>query len=718
MANELKINITGDSSSYKKAMQEANDITAKVSGAVQSFIGNLAANAVANLVSNVQAFAVESLAAYKEAEQNQAQLNAVLASTQNAAGLTATELNEMAEALMKVTTFDDDAITGAQSLLLTFTKIGKDVFPEATKTVLDMSAALGQDLKSSSIQLGKALNDPIQGVTALRRVGVSFTESQLEQIKVMQQSGDIMGAQKLILNELATEFGGSAEAITNTRSGPIEQLKNQIGDIEEMIGGKLAAILDFLIVNEDKVVQFFEGLAKGLIVAAAAWGTYQIAVNGAAIATTIATGGLNLLLAALAAFVAFMAGNQKVFDGFLEIMKAIGMVLFDFPKQVATGFSEVSRLMTSGLDKIKTGFKESFDFKIPENNTKSLTTTINKAAKATRDWAAEEKEFHKKMMSDSEERAKQFADELDKKEKLHDENLKKYNEKQKTQLELDEFHDEQTLKAAEESVKKEEEIRAESYQRISGLWSRIHSDMWDDSRSFTEKVNDLVKDMVMNFTLEIGNMVIAHALGEESMTATSSANAATRVAKRLWEATVTIASKVKEGVVWLVTEGYKTATVVAGSIARAAQASWEFIVVAGKKLAEIAVGLWASMLDFFSFLGPFAIPAAAAGVAIGIAAVKSSVAAIGFSKGGEFEEGQRGYIEGTVPGGEVIAPKKDFMKVITEIIPSITLANSAPAIDYNQLAAALSTHPMNVFLNGTKVNYELAQVAFNDGLSL
>jgi len=30
-----------------------------------------------------------------------------------------------------------------------------------------MSTAMGQDLKSSAIQLGKALNDPIQGVAAL-----------------------------------------------------------------------------------------------------------------------------------------------------------------------------------------------------------------------------------------------------------------------------------------------------------------------------------------------------------------------------------------------------------------------------------------------------------------------------------------------------------------------------------------------------------------------
>ena len=62
--------------------------------------------------------------------------------------------------------------------MLTFTGVGKDVFPQAIQTVLDMSQALGQDLKSSTVQLGKALNSPIDGITALSRVGVSFTDAQ------------------------------------------------------------------------------------------------------------------------------------------------------------------------------------------------------------------------------------------------------------------------------------------------------------------------------------------------------------------------------------------------------------------------------------------------------------------------------------------------------------------------------------------------------------
>lgn len=78
---------------------------------------------------------------------------------------------------------------------------------------LDMATAMNGGLKPSAeqlsnqaIQLGKALNDPIIGMGALRKVGVAFTEAQKEQIKTLQESGDLMGAQKIILNELGNEF--------------------------------------------------------------------------------------------------------------------------------------------------------------------------------------------------------------------------------------------------------------------------------------------------------------------------------------------------------------------------------------------------------------------------------------------------------------------------------------------------------------------------------
>ena len=134
----------------------------------------------------------------EESEKAEKQLQARLVSTAHAAGLTADEIKNMATELQKVTTYDDEAILGGQNLLLTFTKIGKEVFPQATEAMLDLSTALGQDVKSSAIQLGKALNDPIQGVLALRRVGVQLSDQQEEQIKKFMKLNDVVSAQKIL----------------------------------------------------------------------------------------------------------------------------------------------------------------------------------------------------------------------------------------------------------------------------------------------------------------------------------------------------------------------------------------------------------------------------------------------------------------------------------------------------------------------------------------
>jgi phage-related protein len=180
-------------------------------------------------------------------QQRMAQMEAVLKSTGGVAGMTKDELVKLADAQGKLTTFSKGTNIESENLLLTFTNIGQKIFPDALKTVNDMSQALGQDTKSSCIQLGKALNDPTKGITALSRVGVSFTAQQKDQIKAMEKAGDTAGAQKIILSELSREFGGSAVNAGKTFSGQMTILKNQIGSVSGSLGSVLIPYLtDFV----------------------------------------------------------------------------------------------------------------------------------------------------------------------------------------------------------------------------------------------------------------------------------------------------------------------------------------------------------------------------------------------------------------------------------------------------------------------------------------
>src|SRR5882672_4310410 len=140
-------------------------------------------------------FAKGSIEQATESNKIAAQTEAVIKSTGGAAKVTAGQIGDLATAISNKTGIDDEAIQKSENLLLTFTgihnQVGKnnDVFNQATKIAVDMGAALGGDASSSAIQLGKALNDPIKGITALTRVGVTFSDQQKEQIGTMVKAG-------------------------------------------------------------------------------------------------------------------------------------------------------------------------------------------------------------------------------------------------------------------------------------------------------------------------------------------------------------------------------------------------------------------------------------------------------------------------------------------------------------------------------------------------
>jgi hypothetical protein len=234
---------------------------------VGSFLGaGGAANAINLVAKTIGGFISEAQDAQKVASETAN----VIKSTGGAAGVSAKQVDQLATALSLKSGVDDEVIASGENVLLTFTKVtnqvgaGNDVFNQASAVALDMSSALGTDLQGSVIQVGKALNDPIKGITALQRVGVSFTEQQKEQIKTLVQSGDTLGAQKIILGELNTEFGGAAEAGATSSA----KLSVAWGNIQEQIGTALLpafnAIADWLVKSLPNAIAQFQQFVKPL----------------------------------------------------------------------------------------------------------------------------------------------------------------------------------------------------------------------------------------------------------------------------------------------------------------------------------------------------------------------------------------------------------------------------------------------------------------------
>ena len=323
----------------------------------------------ARMMLTIGAGAIGGLMALSAHQEKQERLLAqTVTSTGHAAGFTAEQMYEQAAALQKVTTYGDEAIMGAQRIMATFTQVRGDQFEEATKAVLDLSTSLGTDLKSSAIMVGKALNDPAVGMTAMSRAGITFSDQQKAVVKQLQDTGRTAEAQKVILGELNKQFGGQASAAADTFAGRMQQVKNELGDVGEELGTvfmpmledlaawvkeiipkirewvsanqeniktwvKWAVVLGIVIIVVPKIIM----LIKGIIVVVKAAKVAMLALKAAQTATFI-TSGIALVVIALVAVIAMLAmqaheteqrlkamaeANTKVADASTEARKAV-----------------------------------------------------------------------------------------------------------------------------------------------------------------------------------------------------------------------------------------------------------------------------------------------------------------------------------------------------------------------------------------------------------
>lgn len=177
--------------------------------------------------------------AIDDAEELQRQvgtLEGIIKSTGGAAGLTADEIVTMSKRLDEQTLGSAKSFRTAASSLLTFKSVSKDSFETTLKLAQDLAAAGFGTLEGNAIQLAKALEDPVLGLSALRRSGVSFTESQKELIKSLVKSGEKAKAQKIILEALTKQVGGAGSGAGGGLSGAVDLAGKRFTDFKERLG--------------------------------------------------------------------------------------------------------------------------------------------------------------------------------------------------------------------------------------------------------------------------------------------------------------------------------------------------------------------------------------------------------------------------------------------------------------------------------------------------
>lgn len=167
----------------------------------------------------------------QKAEKEQAQLAAVLRSTGEAAGYSASQLNDMASRMAKSTTYAAGAVTTAQTAMLAFTGIVGDEFTRAMDSAANMAARTGMSLTQTAELIGRALDVPSQGMASLSRQGFRFSEDQRELMKQLEATGKTAEAQGIILAALEESYGGAAAAARDTLAGALTALTNTFDDL-------------------------------------------------------------------------------------------------------------------------------------------------------------------------------------------------------------------------------------------------------------------------------------------------------------------------------------------------------------------------------------------------------------------------------------------------------------------------------------------------------
>jgi hypothetical protein len=352
----------------------------------------------------ILALGAASISAFDKQQKAIAQVEAGLKSTGEAVGFTSKQLQQMAADLQKRTLFgDEEILKDATAQLLTFTNIAGEQFERTQVAALNLATRLDGDLKSASIQLGKALNDPIANLSALSRSGIQFSEEQKKIIKSLAETNRLAEAQTIILDELEKQYGGSAEAAAKAGAGGLKQLQNRLGDTMEEIGKQLIPIVIKLADKINNLLTAFSKLSKetketalGITLLVGAVGPMLIVLGSL---TTILAGISLVAIKVTAAIVALAVGIAYVVDNFEAFKERLTL---DFLwNSIIMGVQSTLRAFGSLID----GYNElidkiggeKLDFLKASNEFEKLALNLESAIIATGEYEHDFKSFGESM---------------------------------------------------------------------------------------------------------------------------------------------------------------------------------------------------------------------------------------------------------------------------------------------------------------------------------
>jgi len=236
----LTVKIKGDASQFDKTMSSVKGTI----GSISTPLGAIAKVGAAIGAAFTAAAGAVAYAGYKlnsigeEGRASDAKLKNVVNTMGlfgNQADIVANRLLDVADATARKIGVDDDLIASTQAIVMSFEDIGKTanitggLFDQVTKAALDMSVLFGGDATSYAIQLGKALSDPVKGLTALKKTG-ALLPVDIDRIgQEFVRTGDKGKAMADVIAAVNRQVVAQSEAVAKTS----EKIKVSLGQIVE-----------------------------------------------------------------------------------------------------------------------------------------------------------------------------------------------------------------------------------------------------------------------------------------------------------------------------------------------------------------------------------------------------------------------------------------------------------------------------------------------------
>ena len=284
-------------------------------------------------------------------------------------GAGAAELDKLqasADNLGKATLFNEEDFRQGFGLLTSFGNIGVENYEKVAMAAANVAQVSGTDVSSSFMQLAKALNDPVKGLSALSRSGIQFTEDQKAMIESMVAAGDTAGAQQMILAELEKQYGGTAVAAAGGAAGVKDTFGEAMYDLNVAIGKVVNEALPPLLNGLTTIINAFTSLpgpVQSVIVAIG--GLAAVAVVLAPIVSAVTTLGplisglvgiIGGVVTALTGGGGIMAAIAAVFSGpvgWIALVVAAGVAIYTFRDQIGAAFAKIGEFIQAAWNLYK-----------------------------------------------------------------------------------------------------------------------------------------------------------------------------------------------------------------------------------------------------------------------------------------------------------------------------------------------------------------------------